>query len=218
MKDYQSKLMVLLGEIDEELRETSYLTGISALSPKVLNAFKKIPRHLFVPPEEEGYAYLNSALLIGEGQTISQPFIVALMTELLDVQVTDKVLEVGTGSGYQAAILSQLADEVYTVDVFPSLVKQAQKLFKELGCSNVHAMVQNGMEGWEEHSPYNKIIVTAAVEGVPSALINQLSCNGIMVAPLYEEGEDEFLTIIRKDVNGELSQKSLLSVRFVPFL
>lgn len=217
MKNDQTKQERLLNEIEAELKATSYMTGISHLSFEVFNAFKKVSRHLFVPYEEESYAYLNRPLSIGEGQTISQPFIVVLMTELLDVQPTDKILEIGTGSGYQAAILSHLASEVYTIEIFPSLARQAHDRFKKLGYKNIHTLIGNGGEGWVEHAPFNKIIVTAAADKIPYTLISQLSRDGIMVIPLGEEGREQSLTVIHKNSKGQISQKSVLPVQFVPF-
>jgi protein-L-isoaspartate(D-aspartate) O-methyltransferase len=216
-KNYQTKQERLLKEVEEKLKATSYRTGISHLSFKVINAFKKVSRHLFVPYEEESYAYLNRPLPIGEGQTISQPFIVALMTEFLDVQPTDKILEIGTSSGYQAAILSHLASEVYAIEIYPNLARQAQDRFKELGYKNIHTLIGNGGEGWIEYAPFNKIIVTAAADKIPYTLISQLSKNGIMVVPLGEEGGAQSLTVIHKNSKGQISQKSVLPVQFVPF-
>lgn len=217
MKNYQAKQEELLKKIKAEIVETAGMTGVSKLSLQLENALKTVPRHLFVCEGEEEYAYLNSALPIGEGQTISQPYIVALMTELLDLKPTDKVLEIGTGSGYQAAILAQLALEVFTVEIFPSLSRKAQNRFKKLNYRNIHTLVGNGAEGWIEHAPYNKIIATAVADKLPTALINQLAFNGIMVIPLKENGDEQFLTVIHKDSKGNLSQKAVLSVRFVPF-
>lgn len=217
MNVYQAKQEALLQEVEAAIEATSSITGIYKLSLKVLDAFKKVPRHLFVPAEEEQYAYLNNPLPIGEGQTISQPFIVLMMTELLDVQPTDKVLEIGTGSGYQAAILSQLALEVYTIEIFLSLAEQARRRFKKLGYQNVHTLVDNGAKGWLENAPYDKIIVTAAAEKIPQALIDQLAPSGIMVIPLGKEGGDQLLTVVRKNPKGQITQRNVLPVRFVPF-
>lgn len=208
----------MIEEIDAEIRETSNFTGISRLSSKVLKALEAVPRHLFVLSTDEKYAYLNRPLSIGEGQTISQPFIVALMTELLDLQATDKVLEIGTGSGYQAAILAHLAKEIYTIEIIPFLAEVAKNRLSKLGYSNVHVLRnENRRLGWVEHAPYNKIIATAASPDIPTKLLEQLSNNGIMVIPLGEENESQFLTVVRKDEKGNITQQALLSVRFVPF-
>ncbi len=217
VETYQLVQEKMLEAINAQIEETSCLTGISSLSTKVLKALRFVPRHLFVSEDQEPYAYLNSALPIGEGQTISQPFIVAIMTELLDIRSTDKVLEIGTGSGYQAAILSQLASKVYTIEIFPSLMEEAVSRFKKLGYLNIQTYVGNGANGWSEYAPYNKIIVTAASETVPHNLIEQLSPNGIMVIPLGKDNEDQYLTVIKKDLSGKITQKMILPVRFVPF-
>lgn len=200
----------------KEIESTATYTGIDHLSPKVLKALAQVPRHLFVRSDDEPFAYLNRPLPIGKGQTISQPFIVALMTELLDVQLNDKVLEIGTGSGYQAAILAQLAKEVYTIEIISSLADTAQKKFNELRYNNVHILKGNGAQGWVEHAPYSKIIITAAAKNVPYKLLEQLSNNGIMVLPL---GKDiQYLSVIHKDKIGKVTYKSILPVQFVPFI
>ena len=208
----------MIKEIEADISETSDFTGINHLSAKVLNALERVPRHLFVLPADEKHAYLNTPLPIGEGQTISQPFIVALMTELLDLKPDDKVLEIGTGSGYQAAILALLAKEVYTIETIHFLAQAAQKRLNKLGYNNVHVLKDgSGRQGWVEHSPYDKIIVTAASPDIPSELLDQLSNNGIMVIPLGEQNGSQFLTIVRKDEKGNVTQQAFLPVRFVPF-
>lgn len=207
----------LIEEIKRDIIETSYLTKISKISEKTLTAIKKVPRHLFVDPSRQDMAYENRALSIGYGQTISQPFIVALMTELLDLKKDDRVLEIGTGSGYQAAILGQLTKEVYSVEIVPELAEQAKKRLQTLGYKNVHVQLSQGSEGWVEHAPYNKIIVTAAAENIPSELINQLKPNGILVIPIGKEGSSQMLTLIRKDKKGSISKENILPVVFVPF-
>lgn len=207
----------MIEEVKSQISETSMETGIKQLSPKVLRAFETTPRHLFVPKESKLHAYLNAPLSIGEGQTISQPFIVALMTEILDIQTNDIVLEIGTGSGYQAAILAQLAKHVYTIEVIPLLAKKAQKTLCKLGYNNVDVLLGDGKLGWAEHAPYNKIIVTAAIKTAPKKLLEQLACNGLMVIPLGETHGTQFLTLISKDAEGNISSKPILSVRFVPF-
>lgn len=207
----------MINEIESEIIETSNYTGIKKLSPKVLKALTVIPRHLFVPPENEEHAYLNVPLPIGKGQTISQPFIVALMTEILDIQPEDKILEIGTGSGYQAAILTQLANQVYTIEIIPFLAKKAKETLQKLGYKNIHVLEGDGKQGWAEHAPYNKIIVTAAIRKIPKKLLEQLACNGLMIIPLEEEFGEQFLTLISKDTEGKISSVPILSVRFVPF-
>lgn len=214
-RHYNESHEKMMEEIEAEISETSSYTGISHLSLKVLKAFAQVPRHAFVLPGDQPWAYLNKPLPIGEGQTISQPFIVALMTELLDVQPDDKVLEIGTGSGYQAAILAHLAKEVYSIETVSSLAKAVQEKFSKFGYKNVYLLEGNGAQGWVEHAPYNKVIVTAASEDIPPKLLEQLGNNGIMVIPLGEN--NQFLTIVRKDKEGNVSRQTILPVHFVPF-
>jgi len=179
----------------------------------VLDAMLKVPRHLFVPAEYVTSAYEDSPLPIGEGQTISQPYIVAYMTEAAAISKNDKVLEIGTGSGYQAAILGELADEVYTIEIIPELAERARRTLAELGYENVHVKTGNGYEGWVEHAPYDGIVVTAAPDEVPKALINQLAMNGKMVIPVG--AGDQEMKIITRTANG-IIEKRTLPVIFVP--
>ncbi len=216
LKRYQEAHKRLLKEIDKQVEKTAKQTGISCISSKVLRALNLVPRHLFVRPGDEYLAYDNTALPIEEGQTISQPFIVAIMTELLDVHSFDKVLEIGTGSGYQAAILSQLADEVHSVETSTVLAQTAQQRLIQFGYGNVHVAKRDGAQGWRKHAPYNKIIVTAASETIPSALLEQLANDGIMIIPLGKPNHDQRLTVVRKNKQGEITQHSVLAVRFVP--
>jgi len=215
---YQQEAQELLLKIKADIQETASSTGIPHLSDRVIQALSKVPRHLFVRSEDTIDAYLNTALPIGEGQTISQPFIVALMTELLNLQPTDKVLEIGTGSGYQAAILSHLAAEVYTLELFPRLAEHAKEKFQKLGYNNIHAITADGSKGWPKAAPYQKIIATAAAEMVPPALIEQLAPNGIMVIPLGLQGQGQTLTVVTKDLEGQVHTRPVLSVIFVPFI
>jgi len=208
----------MIKEIEIEIEETAEYTGINCLSPKLLRALKLVPRHLFVMPGDEANAYANAALPISEGQTISQPFMVAIMTELLDIQSSDKVLEIGTGSGYQSAILSQLAEVVYTVEVISSLAESAKIKFNQFGYRNIHAIKRDGNRGWKEHAPYNKIIVTAATKIIPTRLLEQLNNNGIMVLPLGQPNGNQFLTIVHKNEIGEVTQRILMPVKFVPII
>jgi protein-L-isoaspartate(D-aspartate) O-methyltransferase len=208
----------MMESIKKHITLTAPLKNINKLSSKVAHAFDQVPRHLFVDAEKKACAYLNIPPLIGEGQTISQPFIVALMTELLDIQPTDKILEIGTGSGYQAAILSKLATEVHTMEIFSTLVKNAQACLRQLKCRNVHVHEGDGYQGWKKNAPYNKIVVTASAEQIPPPLISQLAINGIMIIPIGRQGAPQILTLIKKDKNSHLTQKAILEVSFVPFL
>jgi protein-L-isoaspartate(D-aspartate) O-methyltransferase len=180
---------------------------------KVLNAIRKVPRHLFVPDDMVKHAYTDGPLPIGYNQTISQPYIVALMTELLKLNGTEKILEIGTGSGYQAAILAEIVNEVYSIEIVEPLAKRAQETIKKMGYENVYIKSGDGFHGWPEHAPFDGIIVTAAPREVPAPLIDQLKDNGRLVIP---EGEyyQELRVYIKRD--GYLEKKDIIPVRFVP--
>jgi protein-L-isoaspartate(D-aspartate) O-methyltransferase len=182
---------------------------------KVLEAMRAVKRHLFVPLIYRPWAYSDSPLPIGNEQTISQPYIVALMTELLSLKGNEKVLEIGTGSGYQAAVLAELSKEVYTIEIFPALAQRAEKLLQDLGYSNVHVKCGDGFLGWPEEAPFDAIIVTCAPDAIPQALIDQLSEGGRLVIPVGEEIQE--LRLVRK-VNGKTVTSGGIPVRFVPML
>lgn len=184
--------------------------------PGVLEAISDVPRERFVAEDEAEDAYLNAPLPIGHGQTISQPFIVALMTGALHPKQGDRVLEIGTGSGYQAAVLARLVGEVYSVEIVPELAEGARSVLDALGIDNVHVRVSDGHEGWPEAAPFDGIIVTAASDDVPQTLIDQLKPGGRMVVPLGRWNQT--LVVIRRDADGRVSQENLLPVRFVPFV
>jgi protein-L-isoaspartate(D-aspartate) O-methyltransferase len=196
--------------------ETVFLTGElgkASLGARVLEVMAKVPRHEFVPVEVRAYAYVNSPLPIGCNKTISQPFIVALMTDLLDLQPGDRVLEIGTGLGYQAAILSALVREVYSVEIIEELAEQAKKRLARQGCGNVQLRLGNGFYGWPEHAPFDKIIVTAGTDLVPAPLLNQLKPSGRMVIPTGLPDSQQ-LVLVEKDANGRIRTKNILRVRF----
>lgn len=196
--------------------ETSYLgahLGREALSARVIEAMGTVPRHEFVPVELKQFAYVNSPLPIGFGKTISQPFIVALMTDLLELQESDVVLEVGTGLGYQAAILAELAKKVYSVEIIEELAAEAKKRLGRLGYTNIEFRVANGYHGWSEHAPYDKLIVTAAPDLIPPPLINQLKPGGKMVIPAGIPDSQQ-LILLEKAQDGRLSTREILAVRF----
>lgn len=180
---------------------------------RVIEAMLKVPRHLFVPEEMKAHSYADTPLPIGEGQTISQPYIVALMTELLRIGPQSKVLEIGTGSGYQTAILAEIAKEVYTVEIIESLHRRAVETLKSLGYTNIHAKCDDGYFGWEEHAPYDGIMVTAAPKKIPEPLIKQLKVGGRLVIPVGEFYQD--LIVVTKTERGTI-QESVTGVRFVP--
>jgi protein-L-isoaspartate(D-aspartate) O-methyltransferase len=183
-------------------------------SARVLDVMGRVPRHLFVPEAQRPAAYADHPLPIGYEQTISQPYIVAFMTQALDVRPTDKVLEIGTGSGYQAAILGELAGQVYTIEIVAPLAESARALLASLGYRNVHVRAGNGYLGWPEQAPFDRIMVTAAPDEVPPALIAQLKEGGIMAIPVAG-GVFQELRILRKSANGMETLKTL-PVRFVP--
>ncbi|HCI14355.1 MAG: protein-L-isoaspartate O-methyltransferase [Gallionellales bacterium GWA2_60_142] len=203
----------------EEIRDMAEETGDYAARPiseRVLAVMARVPRHRFVPEGETWSAYYNHPLSIGYGQTISQPYIVALMTDLLRLGENDTVLEVGTGSGYQAAILAELAGRVYSIEIVAPLAERAAKLLRELGYANVEVKTGDGHAGWPEHAPFDAIIVTAAPDEVPQALIAQLKPGGRMVIPVGEGWFAQELMLITKDSDGVSHRKDILPVRFVP--
>jgi protein-L-isoaspartate(D-aspartate) O-methyltransferase len=186
--------------------------GKTALDDKVLRAMAKVPRHEFVPIEVQPYAYLNRPLPIGFDKTISQPLMVAVMTDLLEVKPDDLVLEIGTGLGYQSAVLAELAGKVYTVEIIDELAQRAVQRLKQ-GYTNVEVRVGNGYFGWPEHAPFEKIIVTAAPDLIPPPLINQLKPGGRMVIPVGLPDAQQ-LVVIDKDVNGRIRTKEIMRVLF----
>jgi protein-L-isoaspartate(D-aspartate) O-methyltransferase len=186
--------------------------------PAVLEAMQSVPRHEFVPAELRDSAYADHPLPIGEGQTISQPYIVALMTESLRLGPTDRVLELGTGSGYQAAVLAAIVDSVFTIEYFPSLAQQAVERLNRLGYGNVRVKAGDGWGGWPEHAPYQGIIVTFAAPDVPEAAVQQLTVGGRLCIPLGEAHAVQELMVYTKQTDGSLAGQSLGAVRFVPVL
>jgi protein-L-isoaspartate(D-aspartate) O-methyltransferase len=188
-------------------------TGKAAIAPRVLEAMGKLPRHDFVPAELRPYAYADSPLPIGCSKTISQPFIVALMTDLLDLKPEDRVLEVGTGLGYHAAILSALVQRVYSVEFIEELAQQAKQRLARQRCANVELRLGNGYYGWPEHAPFDKVMVAAGAELVPPPLLQQLKPGGRMVIPTGLPDSQQ-LTLVEKDAGGRIKMKEILRVRF----
>ena len=184
----------------------------------VLDALRRVPRHEFVPPGLIEEAYTDHPLPIGYGQTISQPYIVGYMTELLELEDTHKVLEIGTGSGYQAAVLSLLAGEVYSVEIVEPLAREARERLARLGYRNVHVLLGDGYKGWSEHAPYDRIVLTAAPSEIPQALIDQLAPGGRLVAPVGPSYGAQEIVIVDKDGAGGVHRRMDLPVRFVPMV
>lgn len=197
--------------IDEQLRSR----GIR--DERVLAAMGEVPRHLFVPAENQAAAYADTPLPIGHGQTISQPYIVGFMSEALQIEASHKVLEIGAGSGYQAAILGRLAGQVYTIELVPELAERARAALAAQGFDNVHVRAGDGYQGWPEHAPFDRIMVTAAPEEVPQALVDQLAPGGRMVVPVGPQFGDQELRILTKTETGVMTERSL-PVRFVPMI
>jgi protein-L-isoaspartate(D-aspartate) O-methyltransferase len=193
---------------------TEQIAGRGVADPQVLRAMLKVPRHAFVPAPYTAEAYGDHPLPIGGEQTISQPYIVALMTEELDLKPTDRVLEVGTGSGYQAAVLAEIAAEVYTIEIIAFLGLRAEEVMKSLGYSNVWVKIGDGYEGWPEHAPFDKVIVTCAPTEIPEPLVAQLRDGGIMVIPVGEAGS-QYLYRVRKQ-GGRVETERVTPVLFVP--
>ena len=203
----------MIAEIVTEAALTVGHTGRAAFSDRVMRVIGSMPRHEFVPVELQPYAYLNRPLPIGYEKTVSQPFIVALMTDLLAPEAGDVVLEVGAGAGYQAAILAELARRVYTVDIIEELAQGAERRLKRLGYENVEVGVVNGYYGWPEHAPYDRIMVTAASDLIPPPLLAQLKRGGRMVIPTGIP-DKQSLTLVEKSAAGSLSAREILPVRF----
>lgn len=191
-----------------------HLRGRDISDPRVLEAMRRVPRHKFVPPAQEPFAYSDFALPIGHHQTISQPYVVALMTQALELKPGDRVLEIGTGSGYQAAVLSELVREVYTIEIVEPLASQARDRLQKLGYNNVSVRHGDGYKGWPEHAPFDAIVITAAAPEVPQPLIDQLKTGGRMVLPVEAEVMQKLL-LIRKHADGVI-QEVITGVRFVP--
>jgi len=183
---------------------------------RVLDAFRKVERHKFVLPQYLSYAYSDSPLPIEEGQTISQPYIVAFMTKALDLKASDKVLEIGTGSGYQAAILAELCDSVFTIEIFEKLGKRAQEIFSELGYENIFSLIGDGFQGWPEYAPFDAIIVTCAPTKIPEPLQQQLAEGGRRIIPVGTDPVQHLIFLEKK--RGKIKKQNVLPVRFVPML
>ena len=213
---FENQRKRMVEEIAALTRETRFETGRASLSARVMEAMARVPRHEFVPARDRHNAYANRPLPIGMGQTISQPFIVALMTDLMEVKPGDRVLEIGTGSGYQAALLAELAGTVYTIEIVEPLAREAAEQLKRLGYRNVVTKTGDGYRGWPEHAPFDAIMVTAAPREVPQPLIDQLKPGGRLVVPVGGQMAGQSLLLIEKQADGRVTRRNILAVRFVP--
>ncbi len=226
--DMLARRSALVAEIESEVAETRKWLGKSRLDPRVVAAMKKVPRHLFVPAANRAQAYVNRPQPIGHGQTISQPFIVAIMSDLAEIGPKDRVLEIGTGCGYQTAVLAELAAQVYSVEVVPELARPAAVRLSGLGYTNIEVKCGDGARGWAEHAPYDAIVVTAAAwHRVPPDLIAQLAPGGRLVIPVDRSrtaarypfiDQNQELIVVTKDKEGRLAERDVLPVAFVPLV
>ena len=213
---YDAPRRKMVEEITALARDTAGETGRATFSYRVMNALGKVERHRFVAAGDEASAYRNTPLAIGSGQTISQPYIVALMTDLLDLKGGEKVLEIGTGSGYQAAVLAELAGTVYTIEIVEPLGRVAAQRLSAAGYRNVITRIGDGYQGWREAAPFDAIMVTAAAPVVPPALIEQLKPAGKLVIPVGSQGAHQELLMITRSADGATQTRRVLAVRFVP--
>jgi protein-L-isoaspartate(D-aspartate) O-methyltransferase len=213
---FKKARLALVEVIEADVRETSSYLDKEVLDERVLDVLRQVPRHLFVPKGSQDEAYKNRPVAIGHGQTISQPYIVAIMTDLLKPQPDHRVLEVGTGSGYQAAVMAMLTDEVFTMEIIEALGSQARQRLEQLGYHNVQVRIGDGYYGWEEHAPFDAIIVTAAANHIPPPLVKQLRPGGRMIIPVGSSFMVQQLVLVEKDQEGVVTLKQILPVRFVP--
>ncbi len=214
--EWQAKRQAMVSEIETDVKATQEWIGKTRLNSRVMEVMAKVPRHEFVPLDARPFAYRNRPLSIGYGQTISQPYIVALMTDLLQLKPGDVVFELGTGSGYQAAILGELAKEVYTMEIVPELGQSAKEKLERLGYKHVEVRVGDGYLGWPEKGPFDAIIVTAAANHIPPPLLQQLKAGGRMIIPLGGPFLTQQLMLVEKDAQGKIHTQQILPVRFVP--
>ncbi len=214
--EFTARRAELLHDVESEIALIAPETGRPVLDPSVLAAMRKVPRHRFVPAEQIPNAYLNRPLPIGHGQTISQPLIVALMTDLMQLKPGDTVLEIGTGSGYQAAIMGELAKAVYSIEIIEPLANQAAARLKELGYTNVTVKIGDGYHGWPAHGPFDSIMVTAAASQIPPPLLQQLRPGGRMIIPVGAQFMTQYLMLVEKRPDGTITTRQILPVRFVP--
>jgi protein-L-isoaspartate(D-aspartate) O-methyltransferase len=217
-QDFAAQRARLVADVDAMYAETRSVTGLAAMAPRVRAALGKVERHRLVPPEQANLAYRNHPLPIGHSQTISQPYIVALSADLLAPEPNHVVLEVGTGSGYQAAVLAEIVKQVYTIEIVEALGRTAESRLAALGYKNIEVRIGDGYKGWPERAPFDGIVVTAAAPRVPQALVDQLKPGGRMVIPVGERWEVQQLLLIVRKADGTVEQKTVLPVRFVPLI
>jgi protein-L-isoaspartate(D-aspartate) O-methyltransferase len=217
-QDYAAQRRRMVDEVDAMYAETAAETGLRAMSAAVRAALGQVERHRLVPPAQAGAAYRNHPLPIGAGQTISQPYIVALSTDLLNPKPSDVVLEVGTGSGYQAAVLGEIVSQVYSIELIESLGRTAAARLAEMGYRNIEVRIGDGYAGWPEKAPFDGIVVTAAAPEVPPALVAQLKPGGRMVIPVGGSDHIQYLKVLVKRADGDYDEKRVLAVRFVPLV
>jgi protein-L-isoaspartate(D-aspartate) O-methyltransferase len=217
-QDFTSLRARMVTEVEAMYAETQRETGFAAMSPAVRAALGKVERHRLVPREQQGSAYANRPLPIGSGQTISQPYIVALSTDLLQPRPDHVVLEIGTGSGYQAAVLAEVVKQVYTIELIDSLGRTAAQRLAEMGYRNVEVRIGDGYAGWPERAPFDGIVVTAAAPRIPPALIAQLKPGGRMVIPVGGDGFIQYLKLVTKRADGGYDEREVIPVRFVPLV
>ncbi len=215
-QDFAALRAQMLAEIEADVRFTNQELGRQALDARVQHVLAETPRHEFVPEDVRAAAYENRPLPIGYGQTISQPYIVAIMTDLLDLKPDAVVFELGTGSGYQAAVLAGLAGQVYTVEIVPELAQRARQTLQRLGYDNVAVRLGDGYFGWQEHAPFDAIVVTAAGDHIPPPLLKQLKPGGRLIMPVGGSFLTQQLMLVEKQVDGTVRSREVLPVRFVP--
>ncbi len=214
--DFEQARADMLRAIEASARRAAPATGRAAIAPPVMAAMGRVPRHEFVPESLRAFAYVNRPLPIGEDQTISQPYIVALMTDLLDVAPGDRILEVGTGSGYQAAVLAEMGAKVWSIEIIETLALSARARLERLGYRNVSVRAGDGYHGWAEAAPFDGIVVTAAAPHVPQPLVDQLAPGAALVIPVGPAGAVQQLLVIEKQADGGVATRAVLPVRFVP--
>ena len=215
--EYSLQRQQMVAIIEDDVYITEKYINKKSFNKIVMQAMNTVPRHEFVPASMRSMAYENRPLSIGHGQTISQPYIVALMTGLLQPQSGQRVLEIGTGSGYQAAVLSQLVAQVYSIEIIEELGESSTQLLGRLGYDNVETRIADGYDGWPQHAPFDSIIITAAISHIPPPLVEQLKKGGRMVIPVGTRFHTQYLTLVEKDMQGKVTSRQVLPVAFVPF-